>query len=207
MTDAEKTQRIMDEYEIRKVRQTWAYGRDLGEWESLKTCFHPDATVSISWYAGSAEGFIEQSKKMISDRRPEEHSKHLFGNFRVAVRGTRGVLESDAVISARDYLDGHLFDYVSYGRFFDLFEKRAGSWKIAKWVCIYDKDTLTPVIPGSVPLSFFDGVKIEGPEAGFAFMRFRQAKKGRKVPPYIVHGRTAEEAKLRAEGERWLAGG
>jgi hypothetical protein len=207
MSDAENIQRMIDEHEIRKVRRKWAYGRDLGEWESLKTCFHPDATVSISWYSGSAEGFIEQSKKMVAGRRPEEHSKHWFGNFRVEVRGARGVLESDAMISARDYLDGHLFDYVSYGRFYDLFEKRAGAWRIAKWTCIYDKDALTPVIPGSVPPSFFDQVKLEGPESGFAFMRFRQGKKGRPVPPYIVHGGSDDERKLRAKGERWLAGG
>jgi hypothetical protein len=206
MTDAEKLQRIIDEHEIRKVRQLWAYGRDLGEWDLLKTCFHPDATVSISWYAGSAEGFIEQSRKMIAGRRPEEHSKHWFGNFRVEVRGVRAVLESDAMICARDYLDGHLFDYVSYGRFYDQFEKRAGAWKIAKWTCIYDKDTLTPVIPGSVPASFFDRVRLEGAESGFAFMRFRQAKKGRQVPANIVHGGTDGERRFRVQGEQWLAG-
>ena len=90
-------------------------------------------------------------------------------------------------------------------RFCDLFEKRDGVWRIFKMSCIYDKDRLDPVIPGSVPPSFYDAVPLAGIESGFAFMRFRQTKKGRTVPPGIALGDSPGEAALREEGVRWLA--
>lgn len=206
MSDDARVQAMLDEHEIRKVRQTWAYARDLGEWDNLRSCFHPDATVTISWYSGSAAGFVENSIKMVGSRKPEEHSKHWFGNFRITVDGTRAVSECDAQILARDYLDGVLFDFTGYSRFFDLFEKRDGVWRIAKWICIYDKDRLEPVVPGSLPDGFFSGLDMTTAPRQFAFMRFRQERKGRQVPDGIVLGGGEDERALRAEGERWLSG-
>lgn len=63
------------------------------------------------------------------------------------------------------------------------------------------------MVPGAVPASFFAAIDLNGPQSGFACMRFRQTKKGRTVPPDIVIGGSAGEAKLRAEAEAWLAGG
>ena len=206
MSDDARLQAMLDEHEIRKVRRKWAYARDLGEWDTLQTCFHPDATVTISWYAGSAAGFIENSIKLVGARGPEEHGKHWFGNFRITVDGTRAVSECDAQILARDYIDGVLCDLTSYSRFFDLFEKRDGEWRIFKWTCIYDKDRLDPVVPGSAPAGFYDGVTFTDAPPQFAFMRFRQGKLGRTAPEGIVLGKSAEERALREEGERWLAG-
>jgi hypothetical protein len=46
--------------------------------------------------------------------------------MRSEIRGARAVLETDVLILIREFLDGTLFDYTSYARFYDLFEKRAG---------------------------------------------------------------------------------
>ena len=54
MADSERLQRMIDEYEIARVRRLWAFSRDHNDWSALESCFHPDATVIISWYAGSA---------------------------------------------------------------------------------------------------------------------------------------------------------
>jgi hypothetical protein len=101
-------------------------------------------------------------------------------------------------------MDGHLFDYCCWLRFYDLLEKREGVWRLSKASCIYEKDRYDPVVPGAVPPSFYEQVAIEGAEAGFAFMRFRQVKKGRAVPASIVVAGTAEEEALRDEGRKWL---
>jgi hypothetical protein len=59
MTDLNSRLHAMaDEYEIMRVRRIWAYSRDHADWEALASCFHPDATVTISWYSGTALGFI-----------------------------------------------------------------------------------------------------------------------------------------------------
>ena len=189
---------------IREVRRAWAFARDLGEWDRLAACFHPDASITVSWYSGPATGFVERSRQMGSARRPEERNKHWLGNMRAEVRGERATLETDVNIVIREYLDDHLFDYLAWSRFYELFEKRDGVWRIFKMSCIYDKDRLDPVIPGSVPANFYDSVPLSGPESGFAFMRFRQVRKGRTVPPGIVLGDSPGEKSLRDEGAHWL---
>ena len=103
-------------------------------------------------------------------------------------------------------IDGHLFDYTSWMRFFDLMVKHQGAWKIFRMSCIYDKDRLDPVVPASVPASFYQAVPVSGAESGFAYMRFRQAKRGRAVPEGIVIGGSAGEQRLRDDGAQWLSG-
>jgi hypothetical protein len=207
MTGNDALQRIVDEYELARVRRVWAFSRDHSDWDTLETCFHPEATVVVSWYEGSAKGFIERSKEAAKNRKPEERSAHSLGNFRATARRNRGVLETDVQILNRDYLDGHLFDCTCYGRFYDFMEKRDGVWRIARWTCIYDKDRLDPVMPQSVPASFYQELAFSGPGNGVAFMRLRQKKKGRTVPTGLIMGDSDAERRLRAEGEAWLAGG
>ena len=197
---------LVDEFEVRRVRQLWAFSRDHGEWETMRACFHPDATVLVSWFAGAASDFVARTEKMWAERRPEERSKHWFGNQRARISGDRALLETDALVLGRDLLDNHLFDFTIYGRMYDRIERRAGTWRILRMVFIYDKDRLDPVVPGSVPVSYFDTMPVSGPESGVAFMRFRQTKKGRTVPPNIIIGGSDGERRLKAEAEAWLAG-
>jgi hypothetical protein len=200
------TLRASEEEAVCKVRRVWAFSRDRGDWDTLRTCFHPDATITVAWYSGPASGFVERSIAMADARRPEEHHKHWLGNMRAEVNGARAVLESDAMVLIREYIDAYLFDYCSNLRFYDLVEKRDGVWRLLKASCIYEKDRLDPVVPGAVPASFYSDVSLTGHGAGFAFMRFRQMKKGRPVPPAIVVAGTPAEDALRDEARTWLSG-
>jgi hypothetical protein len=205
MSSNDRFQQIIDEYEIARVRRLWAFSRDHSDWKALESCFHPDATVVISWYAGSATGFIERSKDAAKNRKPEERSAHWLGNHRATIQGNRGLLETDVQILNRDYLDGQLFDCSCYARFFDFFEKRDGAWRISRWTCIYDKDRLDPVLPQMIPQAFYQDLAFEGPGNACAFMRLRQKKKGRTVPAGLIMGDSEDEKRLRAEGAAWLA--
>jgi hypothetical protein len=199
--------RMLDEYEVARVRRLWAFSRDHSDWEGLESCFHPDATVVISWYSGSAAGFVERSKQAAAARKPEERSQHWLGNMRAEVHGNRALLETDVQILNRDYLDGYLFDCTCYGRFYDRFERRNGEWRIANWTCIYDKDRLDPVLPGAVPSSFYGDLVFEGDESSCAFMRLRQKKKGRTVPAGLIMGASDDERRLKRDAAAWLAAG
>jgi SnoaL-like domain len=203
--DTALMQRMAEERAVCRVLNVWAYSRDSGDWEALRNCFHPDGTIKVSWFSGSAADFVERSKAMTAERRPQERSKHLLGNMRADVNGSRAVLEADAAITVREFIDGHLFDFVSHARFFHLVEKRNGEWRILQANCIYEKDRLDPVIPGSVPASFYDQVDLLGPGDGFAFMHFRQTKKGRTVPSGLPLAGSSEERALREAARRWLA--
>jgi hypothetical protein len=198
--------RAAEESAVCNVRRRWAFARDQGEWETLRGCFHPDATITVAWYSGPASGFIERSIAMAGHRRAEEHHKHWLGNMRTNVAGARAVLETDAMVLIREFIDAHLFDYCCHLRFYDLLEKRDVVWRLSKASCIYEKDRLDPVIPGTVRASFFATIDLTGGDAGFAYMRFRQMKKGRAVPAGIVIAGSEGEQLLREEGRTWLAG-
>ena len=200
-------EQLIDEYAVARVRRNWAFARDHGEWETMRACFHPDATVNVSWYSGPAATFLDRTVAMSTDRRPDERSKHWFGNSRVRLKRDRALLETDAMVLVRDRFDGHLFDFTWYIRMYDRVERRQGEWRILRMTAIYDKDRADPVVPGAVPASFFAGAKLDGPESAIAMMRFRSEKMGRTVPPDIVIGNTPGEKKLRAEAEAWLAQG
>lgn len=206
-TDVEQgLAKALDQMQICEVRRVWAFSLDLGEWDTLRSCFHPDAHVTVSWYSGPISGFIERSQAMAAARKPEEHRKHWLGNMRSRVSETRGVLETDVMILIREFIDGDLCDYTSQARFYDLFEKRDGAWRICEWNCIYDKDRLESVIPSWDASALYAQATLEGPESGFAFMKLRQAKRGRTVPVSIVIRDTEGERRLRGRGESWLAG-
>ena len=206
MANEAELARLIDDLAVRRVRQVWAFSRDHGEWDAMRACFHPDATVLVSWYDGTAAHFVERTVAMSSERRPEERSKHWFGNMRTRVNGDRALLETDALVLGRDFLDGYLFDFTIYGRMYDRIERRDGAWKILRMVFIYDKDRLDPVVPGSVPVSYFAAMPVSGQDSGVAFMRFRQTKKGRTVPPNIIIGGSAGETRLKQEAGAWLEG-
>jgi hypothetical protein len=205
MTDA--LQRLVDESEIRRIRRLWAFARDQGDWDTVASLFHPEATVSISWYSGPATGFVESSRKMFGHTRPETRSKHWFGNDRLTLNGTRATLETDVEVRTRDLIDGHFFDFTYDGRFFDRFEKRDGTWKIAQWTCLYDSDRAAPAVPGKIPPGFFDDVEMSGVESRVAYMRFRQRKTGRPAAASIVIGGTDTEAQLKRDAAAWLKQG
>jgi hypothetical protein len=196
----------LDKMAICEVRRAWAFHLDLGEWDALRACFHPDASITVSWYSGPVDGFIERSKAMAAGRKAEEHRKHWLGNMRCEVKDARAVLETDVLILIREFIDGSLFDYTSYARFYDLFERRAGAWRIREWNCIYDKDRLDPVVPARDAAAVYAQVELEGPRSGFAFMALRQSKRGRTIPDKVVIRDTEAERKLRRRGEDWLTG-
>jgi hypothetical protein len=201
-----QVQKWLDIEEIRDVRRRWAYGRDLCEWDALRRVFHPDANVHVSWFNGPASEFVERSAQLAKLMKPGEHSRHSFGNMRTDVNGNRAIQETDVQVLIRAFLGERLFDNTSWARFYDRFEKRDGRWKILSMTCIYEKDRLDPVVPGTVPPAFFEGVDLTGPQAGFAFLAFRLAKVGRQSVP-VVFSRSAAEAKLREDAQGWLAGG
>jgi len=195
-----------DEYAVRRVREVWAFARDHGEWETMRQCFHADATVRVLWYAGSAATFIERTIEAAAERPAGESSKHWFGNARASIRGDRALLETDAMVLLRHRLEGILFDSTLYIRLYDRIERRHGRWKIYRMDAIYDKDRIDPVIPGSVPPGFFAGVDLSGPGAAVGLMRWRLAKRGGKIPPDLPLGGSESEKKLRTEAEAWLNG-
>ena len=201
-TDAQ-IQAMMDEHEIAGVVIGWGFARDSGDWEALAACYHEGATMRIMWTAGPAAEFVERLRAR-PPQKPGEHTKHLIGVPGIRLNGDRAVSECHITLFSRVILDGHEFDFTAWIRFFDLFEKREGAWRILRRTAIYEKDRMDPAVPGAVPESYFAGMGLEGYPPECKFMCFRHAKQGREMEPDIVGGGSEAERALKKEGEAWL---
>ena len=199
-------EQFADEYAVKRVRQIWAFARDHGEWETMRACFHPEATVRVAWYSGPVAGFLDETIESAKDRAPGEGTKHWFGNSRAWVKGDRALLETDAQVLGRQRFAGHMFDFTLYIRLYDRIERRQREWKILRMDAIYDRDRLDPVLAGTLPPGFFDGVDFTGPQAVLALMKWRLGKRGGKLADDLPLGGSDSEKQLRAANEAWLAG-
>jgi len=190
---------------VRDVLRRWAYGRDQGKWQQLAACYHPEATMAISWYSGPATGFIERSRALTEARGPGDNTKHLLGNAVVERRGLRAVAESDSTVIVRASLDGVAADTTAFIRFLDRLEKRDGAWRIVARTGIYEHDRVDPVAPDprwpAVYAKFDFSDLPESCKHLGASMRLR----GRSLAPDIVGRNSDDESALKAAAAQWLA--
>lgn len=197
---------LLDELEIKRLRQRWAFGRDYGEWDEIAACFHPNAHISISWYEGNVAGFIEGSRASMASLKPDERIKHWLGNARVWMEGDRGIAEVDVMISARNFVDGYLFDITTWARFCDFVERRGGEWKISQWKMIYDADRMDAVEPSRVPIEYFETMDLSTFPPACGHLCYRLARSGRDISKKIIGRNTDAERELKIEAKRWLEG-
>ena len=191
-----------DKAAIRETVENWVVWRDAGDWDRFATVWHADGWMSATWFQGPAGKFIEVSREGFERG---VNVLHALNGWSCDLDGTRAVSQVKMNIFQRAPLDGVQVDVICWGRFYDFFEKRDGRWGIVRRQPIYEKDRLDPVIPGTAPAGFYDGLKLEGPKTGSAFLAFRLSKIGRQSVP-MIYSLSDEEKQLRAEYRRWLEG-
>ena len=204
--DSVRLDRVADEHEINTVLSEWAFARDAGDWDILSNCFHADATINISWFCGLASDFVERSKGMLADFKPGEHGKHLIGRARIRVEGNRATSECHAELLRRVVGDPFDFDAITWGRFFDLFERREdGVWRIARRTMVYEKDRLDPVNPADVPAGYFEAMDLSAYPPACQILCYRLSLIGRAPMENIVQSGSEAEAQLKQEAVSWLS--
>ena len=207
MSDTSDTQVALDRQLIGEILVRWGHARDADDWDTLAGCFHNDATIHISWISDTAKNFITRSADMATERQPGDHNKHYIGGPWVIVSGDRAFSRCHVDLLARVTIDGVQFDSETWSRFFDHFEKRDGKWGIVKRTAVYEKDRLDAVEPHNMPADFFDGIDLSEYPETCKFLCFRLQKRGRTPMKNILSVYSDEEKALKAEGERWVAGG
>jgi hypothetical protein len=179
--------------------------RDQGRWEELRELFHPNASISVTWYSGSIEGFIERSAQMAAAG-SSFTAKHWIGSSKVTIEGNRALCDTDVAILVRTKIGPIEADMTSYLRFFDRFERRGdGIWRNASRTAIYEKDRIDPVGPSLLyPLVY----RLAG------FNRFPRSyrhlaagivRSGQSLAKSIVETGTKEEAELLQDARVWLS--
>lgn len=122
--------------------------RDRGWWERMADCFAEDSVVDMSWFDGSGAEFVRQSQRM-SEGGWGGLSVHRLSPPAVRVEGHRALAELPLAIEFRITVDGVEADLASYCRSQYRARRTDGSWRIARITSIYERDTLTPVVPGT----------------------------------------------------------
>ena len=196
---------LLDKAEINDVLLTWGQARDRGEWDTLRACFQPDATIHIAWISDTAEEFVRRSADILAEWKEGESSKHFIGGGQITLNANRAYSRCHVNLISRLSADGIPFDWEFWGQFHDLFERREdGVWRIFKRTMVYEKDRLDPVIAGQQPDGYFDAATLESHPHQIRFLAWRLSLTGRKPVDDVVLARTEDETRLIDECRNWI---
>jgi hypothetical protein len=199
MTSQTSAEAREDKLAIAEVIQNWALWRDGGNFDGLRSTFHPDAIMTSTWFSGSAEDFIARAEA----RKPGGRSAHFVGGSSVRLSGDRALAETPIILLLRERVDEIEVDVTCHGRFYDRFVKSEGAWRILRRGVIYEKDRLDPVRP-DVVLKLDDAVLQRFPE-GYRHVAYVQTKRGMVVATDRPTLPSPELDVLYRESQAWLA--
>jgi hypothetical protein len=192
-------QDVLDRFEIGTLIQNWALWRDTGDWDKLRTTFHPGGTMTATWFHGPFEDFIESAK---ASWRKQSRSQHVLGGTTVELRGRRALAQTRMAIMVRTLLDGVEVDVVCHGRFFDRVERRDGVWRIARRNPIYEMDRIDPVDPAATLT--LDRAHLERFPEGYRHLAYVQSRAGATINMDLPTARGAALDTLLGEARAWL---
>ncbi len=137
MPELDELRRKVDELasreEIRDVLYRYTRYIDRLDAEGVKQGYHPDAD-DIHWgtFIGNAHAFADY---MVGELRAVKYLIHEVTNPLVELDGERAFVESRYTSRVRiDFEgaeEGQWVESIAHGRYLDIFERRAGQWKIA----------------------------------------------------------------------------
>jgi len=128
---------VLAEAAIRDVQIRYCRAVDRKDFDLLRTCFHPDATLSFGIFEATAEEFIGIAGQMLATY---TMTRHFTGNQLVEVNGNRAWAEhyTDATHRIAPDENGPLREFVTRVRYVDSLDCRDGDWRIVKRVCVLD---------------------------------------------------------------------
>ena len=187
---------------IRDLVENWAVWRDSGDWARFRTVWHDEGRMMATWFQGTADEFIEVSRRGFETG---VSILHFLGGMSIHLVGTRAISQTKMTINQRALVDGIECDVVCTGRFYDFLEKRDGKWGIVLRQPIYEKDRIDPVDPSTFPK--LDRKRLDSFPAGYRHLAYLQSGLGFKVKQDMpgLTGPIVEA--LYARGKEWLAGG
>jgi hypothetical protein len=120
--------------------------RDRGWWETWAECFAEDSVVNMSWFTGSGTEFVRQTQLRSVDG---VWGRHRLSPPAVQVTGDRAWAELPLAIEFRITVSGVEADLVSYCRSQYRARRIDGDWRITRVTSVYERDSLTPSLPGT----------------------------------------------------------
>lgn len=115
--------------------------------DTAAACFHPDATVRISWYTGPAHGFV-----MAGGGPADAGARPVVGRLSPPIvnhRARRAVVELPTTTVHWILVNGTEAELQTFMRLIYRTERRSGEWRISDLTAIYESDSLRPAVPGT----------------------------------------------------------
>jgi len=168
-------------YELDKLQQLIVrerQGRDRGWWQRMRDAYAPDAAVAISWFRGTATEFIARSQQMAESG---DRAVHRLAPPVIDIADDRAVAEVPAAIELRSDIGGVEVDLVSYTRLLYRAVRLDGSWRLCSLAAIYERDTMVPVLPGTVPA--IDRAQLAALRPSYRWLAYHLHRKGYAVNP------------------------
>ena len=194
-----------DKLAIAELIQAWGVFRDQGRWRELRATFTPDGHISISWFRGPFEQFVERCRANVAAG--QTWSRHHLFPSTVKLAGDRAVAETSVIIRVRQKFNGVDVDLTSCSRFLDRLERHGDGWLIVERAAIYERDRLDPVEPSAQFDELFAAADTAQYPEQYRYMAFRLAHaQGRTLAPVIYRDGGPETTDLYARFADWLAG-
>jgi 3-phenylpropionate/cinnamic acid dioxygenase small subunit len=129
---------------IRTVLTRYARAVDRCEWDTVLTCFEPDALLDFGQVRGSPADFVQFARAGLESMTITQHILH---QTHVDFDGDDAA-RSETYVSAfhRMPQDGGSVDLVAGARYLDRFVRSDDGWRIAERVMVYDWTRLDPVL-------------------------------------------------------------
>jgi ketosteroid isomerase-like protein len=129
-THAPEIQALLDKAAITDVINNYLRAADRADIDLLKTCYHDDAWEDHGGvYDGPAADYVAIMAKVL----PKGGiMNHLATNVIIELDGDTAKAEHYILAYARMKKDGEKFDTLTLARAIDRFERRDGTWRIAK---------------------------------------------------------------------------
>lgn len=203
MSDYER--KVIDMTSIAQQVAAWGVHRDAQRWEQLRDIWTEDGTIAVTWFRGTADEFIEASRELTTNENKKPFNQHLTCGSVIEINGDHAVSEARGQVIIRLTVDNVMCDLTSQMRFYDLFLRTSGGWKIKQRVAIFDKDSIAPMNYGQELK--LDLERLNSFPIAYRHIAYALSQKGVN----IVHDLPAPDSPaldlLYGEGAAWLASG
>ena len=203
MIPGESDTDALERIKLLRPVQDWASFRDGEQWDRLRAVYAPGATTAVSWFDGSASGFIDRCQQMAATGAVAAH--HVMGSSQADLHGDRALVNSRVTILMRLELHGVLCDITATSRFIDRVVRHDGAWLIARRMAVFEKDAIQPVHPGD--RLELDRARLDSYPASYRFCTYALVARGGVPNLSLPEPGSAALAALNVTERAWLAGG
>jgi hypothetical protein len=141
MIDEQAVQELLDKQAITEVIYRYCRAIDRLDVELFKSVYHPDAYDDHGRTKGTGHEFAEHAIEVLQ---PPQRTQHNITNILIELDGDIAWAES-YVIAVHHFLEPAQTVLEVGARYVDRFERRAGVWRIANRVMVYEWSRELPV--------------------------------------------------------------